>query len=739
LKSKSAPYQPTLSPDECQAIVEGRYQDSFSVFGLHQNPCGKGLVARMLFPGAVSVALFNRVNGRKVATLKQIHSDGLFETVMGNRKNAFDYFYQVTTADSEFDIEDTYRFSSQLADDDLYLFAEGSHEKTYDFMGAHASTVDDIDGVRFVVWAPSAQRVSVVADFNCWDGRRHIMRKHPASGVFEIFIPGVVEYAEYKYEIISEQGDTLPLRSDPYARSMQHPPETASRVIVDHQFDWDDSDWLAKRAQQTHLDAPVSIYEIHAGSWRRKSEDGNRYLSYHELADELIPYVLDLGFTHIQLMPISEFPFDGSWGYQPVGMFAPSIRFGTEQEFKYFVDRCHQQNIGVLLDWVPGHFPTDAHGLGNFDGSCLYEHADVRKGFHPDWKTLIYNYGRAEVLSFLISNANYWLAEFHLDGLRVDAVASMLYLDYSREEGQWIPNEHGGRENLEAISMMQSVNARVYNNHPGIMMIAEESTAWPGVSAPVDGGGLGFGFKWNMGWMNDSLDYISKDPIHRQHHHNEMTFSTVYAWDENFVLPISHDEVVHGKGSLLNKMPGDDWQKFANLRAYLGFMWAHPGKKLLFMGCEFAQYDEWNHDKSLDWHLLEHHPHRGVQSLVRDLNNTYRALPALYRLDADANGFVWLQLDNHQQSIFAWIRQGNKPAETVVIISNMTPNVHHNYQLGVPHSGTYRECINTDDSQYGGSGQANGDLHSYDSQWDGQQQAISITVPPLATVMFKLV
>jgi 1,4-alpha-glucan branching enzyme len=728
---------PTLTQDEIQSLLQARHADAFGVLGLHDNPNGKGLVARALFPGADSVELIARTSGKKIASLKPIHPDGVFEATMGNRKNRFEYFYRVSWGEVTRDQEDLYRFPSLLSEDDAYLFCQGSHEQAYRFLGANPATCEGVEGVLFTVWAPAASRVSVVADFNHWDGRTHVMRKHPGCGIWELFVPEVAQHALYKYEVIDAEGNLLPLKADPYARSMQHPPETASRVILDQDYQWNDGDWMQQRAEQTHLDQPVSIYEIHAGSWRRKPEEGNRYLSYRELADELIPYVLDMGFTHVQLMPVSEFPFDGSWGYQPIGMYAPSIRFGTPDEFKYFVDACHRNNIGVLLDWVPGHFPTDQHGLGRFDGTCLYEHEDLRQGFHPDWNTLVYNYGRCEVMSYLISNANYWLDEFHLDGLRVDAVASMLYLDYSREEGEWIPNEHGGRENLEAISLLQAVNSRMYKNHPGIMMIAEESTAWPGVSKPVDGGGLGFGYKWNMGWMNDSLRYMEKDPIHRQYHHNEMTFSTVYAWDENFVLPISHDEVVHGKGSLLNKMPGDEWQRFANLRAYLGFMWTHPGKKLLFQGCEFAQGDEWNHDESLQWHLLQYDFHRGVQELVRDLNKTYRQLPSLHQLDADGSGFEWLQLNSQENSIFAWLRKGGDEHLPAVVISNMTPQTHFDYQLGVPHAGAYSERLNTDDPRYGGSGQANGELHTTDIAWDNQPHSLFITVPPLATVILQ--
>lgn len=731
-----------LSPREAQAIVEGRYDDIFSVLGLHLLPGKNGVVIRAFLPWAKTVAVVSRATGRKVATLDLVHGKGLFEKVMTWRINAFDYFFRVSLSGAAgspiLDIEDPYRFPSFLQKEDLYLFNEGTSERAYEWMGANRRKYGDVDGVLFVVWAPGAKRVSVVGDFNGWDGRQHVMRKHPASGVWEIFLPGVAEGSHYKFEIIDGKGHLLPLKTDPYARFMQHPPETASRVFTSQCYPWGDDDWMNARRYQHHLDRPVSIYEVHAGSWRRKTEEGNRYLSYIELADELIPYVRDMGFTHIQLMPVSEYPFDGSWGYQPIGLYAPSTRFGTPDEFRYFVDRCHRNGIGVLLDWVPGHFPADAHGLGTFDGTCLYEHEDPRKGYHPDWNTLIYNYGRGEVISFLLSNANYWLQQFHIDGLRVDAVASMLYLDYSRKDGEWLPNIHGGRENLEAINLLRSVNSRVYFNNPGIMMVAEESTAWPGVSHPVDRGGLGFGFKWNMGWMNDSLRYMGRDPVHRKYHHNELTFAILYAWNEHFVLPISHDEVVHGKGSLIAKMPGDTWQKFASLRAFLGFMWGHPGKKLLFMGCEFAQWREWNHDRSLDWHLLAEESHQGVQRLVRDLNRVYRGTGALYERDCDSSGFQWLQCDNSQQSVFAWLRRGHG-SSGLVVVTNMTPETYYNFQLGVPAPGWYRECLNTDALDYGGSGKGNGGgVRAEENPWDGQPCRLRMTLPPLSTVMLAL-
>ena len=733
---KKAEASPTLERLEIDAIVTGNYQNIFAALGLHSNPLGNGLVIRVFVPWAKTVEVLDSESWRNLGTMIRIHEDGVFELILRRRKN---YFHYVLRINNDLILEDPYRFPSSLDEGDIYLFSEGTAEHAYRWMGAHARRVAGVDGVLFAVWAPSAKRVSLVGDFNGWDGRQHVMRHHPASGIWEIFIPRLDEFTCYKFEIIDANGVLLPLKADPYGRSMQHPPETASRVLLNESFEWSDGQWMRTRNHVNDLDRPISVYEVHAGSWKRKPDEANRYLSYEELAGELIPYVLEMGFTHIQFMPISEYPFDGSWGYQPVGMYAPTIRFGTPDEFKYLVNQCHQNNIGVLLDWVPGHFPTDAHGLGKFDGSCLYEHEDPRQGFHPDWSTLIYNYGCCEVISYLLSNANYWLEEFHIDGLRVDAVSSMLYLDYGRKEGEWIPNQYGGRENLEAIRMLQTVNSRVYANHPGVMMVAEESTAWPGVSRPADQDGLGFGFKWNMGWMNDSLRYMEKDPIHRKYHHNEMTFSTVYAWDENFMLSLSHDEVVHGKRSLVEKMPGDDWQKFANLRAYYGFMWAHPGKKLLFMGGEIAQRREWNHDRSLDWNLLDNHQHRGILKLVRDLNFLYRSTPALYERDASPDGFQWLRLHSAEQSIFAWVRRGNRDSDLAIAVVNMTPQTHQHFPVGVPCSGCYRECLNTDAVEYGGSGHGNGGrVSSSNIAWDEQEQSIFITVPALSALIFHL-
>jgi 1,4-alpha-glucan branching enzyme len=712
---------------------------------MHKHPAENGIIVRSFYPDALSVEVIDSKTSKLVALLDLVDSAGLFEGKLGRRRNAFNYRLRIAYKDEILVVEDPYRYSSLINNDDLYLFCEGTHEKTYQWMGAHEREVDNVQGTHFVLWAPDASRVSVVGDFNFWDGRRHVMRKHPAAGVWEIFLPNVGVSASYKFEIADRNGQLQPLKADPYAFSMQLAPETASKVVHNNAYKWRDDQWMNEReTSSNHYHGPVSIYEVHLGSWKRHPENTTdashspSYLTYRELAEQLIPYVVDMGFTHLQLMPVSEFPFDGSWGYQPIGLFAPTARFGSSDDFKYFVDCCHSAGIGLLLDWVPGHFPTDEHGTGKFDGTCLYEHEDLRKGFHPDWKTLIYNYGRSEVQSYLISNAIYWLDQYHIDGLRVDAVASMLYLDYSREAGEWLPNVHGGRENLEAIELLQQVNSRAYLKHPGVMMVAEESTAWPGVSKPVDSGGLGFGFKWNMGWMNDTLKYMERDPIHRQHHHNEMTFGLVYGFSENFVLPLSHDEVVHGKGSLLNKMPGDEWQKFANLRAYYGLMWTHPGKKLLFMGCEFAQRDEWNHDQSLDWHLLEQDSHKGVQALIKDLNHIYQNIPALSELDCDSSGFEWLESQNSEQSILVYLRKGQKNTSPALVVVNLTPTSYENYCIGVPLSGYYRECLNTDSSKYGGSNVGNGDgVSSQNKAYAGQANQLSLSIPPLATMIFE--
>lgn len=641
-----------------------------------------------------------------------------------------------------------------LGELDVHLLNEGNHQKPYRVLGAHLSSITDVKGnivagVTFSLWAPNASSAAVIGDFNQWDDRIHPMEniEHHGnlSGYWAVFIPNISQGSLYKFALKDRQGNSLEHKADPFARQSQNRPDTASVVANEQAYPWQDEKWLSQRGQRNARNAAISIYEVHLGSWRR-SPNGD-FLNYRDIAKQLIPYVLEMGFTHIQLMPVSEYPFDGSWGYQPVGLFAPTARFGSREDFQYFVDSCHQANLGLLIDWVPGHFPSDAHGLAKFDGTHLYEHEDRRLGFHPDWNTLIYNYGRTEVANFLRASAMHWLDEFHIDGIRVDAVASMLYLDYSRKEGEWLPNIHGGRENLEAVAFLQRFNEELYSQYPGTFSVAEESTSWPGVSRPTDSGGLGFGYKWNMGWMNDSLQYMQEDPINKKYHHNKLSFSLVYAFDENFVLPLSHDEVVHGKGSILAKMPGDTWQQFANLRAYYGFMWTHPGKKLLFMGCEFAQGKEWNHDTELDWQQLDIHWHSGVQRLVKDLNKLYTSTPALYEKDCQHDGFTWLEHDNHEQSIYSFIRFGeasNSPSNSssnapVIVICNFTPQCHQHYRVGVPAAGFYQELLNSDAEIYGGSNQGNsGGVKSTSGQCQGQEHFITIKVPPLSTVIFSL-
>jgi 1,4-alpha-glucan branching enzyme len=636
-------------------------------------------------------------------------------------------------------MDDPYRFDAVVGELDEHLFNEGSHRRLWNVLGAHIITHQNVTGVHFAVWAPNAQRVSVVGDFNGWDGRRHQMRRRGQTGIWEIFAPNLGEGEPYKYEIVAADGRTLPQKADPFGFGSEHAPKTASVVRAMHGHKWNDQTWMDKRAALQRIDQPISVYEVHLGSWRRIPEEGNRPLSYDELATELVGYAKDMGFTHIELLPVSEFPFDGSWGYQPVGLYAPTVRHGTLAEFRAFVEACHAADIGLLLDWVPGHFPEDEHGLGQFDGTALYEHADRKEGFHPDWNTLVFNYGRTEVSNYLITNAIYWLREHHIDGLRVDAVASMLYRDYSRKEGEWVPNIHGGRENLEAIEFLKQMNIAAYGDMQGVMTVAEESTAFPGVSAPADTGGLGFGFKWNMGWMNDTLSYMQEDPIHRKYHHSKMTFGLHYAFSENFILPISHDEVVHGKGSMLEKMPGNGLDKFANLRAYYGFMWGHPGKKLLFMGCEFAQGIEWNHNTSLDWHLLDQDLHKGMQSLVRDLNTVYATTPALHQLDCKPEGFEWVLENGGDDSVFAWIRHGDAGSAPVLVVCNMTPIERSNYNIGVPQEGRWIERLNTDANQYSGGGRGNlGSAQTQRVAAQGRANSLELTLPPLSTLFFEL-
>jgi 1,4-alpha-glucan branching enzyme len=719
-----------LAEETVTALVTARHGDPFAVLGMHV--VDGALVVRALLPQVSRVVVVDRADGSIVGELPLIDEVGLFGGAIDGRHELFAYRLRVTLGTETFEIEDPYRFGPILSDLDLYLFGEGKHRRLFEKFGAHCTTIDGVDGVTFAVWAPNAQRVSVVGDFNAWDGRRHPMRRR-TSGVWEIFLPNVPLGSRYKYELIGPWGELLPLKADPFAFASERPPATASIVTVPGKAAWNDGEWLAERAVANRRDAPIAIYEVHLGSWQRA--EGNRYLTYDELADRLIPYVTDLGFTHIELMPVSEHPFDGSWGYQPVGMYAPTSRFGTPDQFATFVDRAHQAGLGVLIDWVPGHFPTDAHGLGRFDGTALYEHADPRQGFQPDWNTLIFNFGRNEVANFLLANALFWLETYHVDGLRVDAVASMLYLDYSRKEGEWIPNVFGGRENLEAIDFLRAVNTAAYGEVPGIMTVAEESTAFPGVSKPVEFGGLGFGYKWNMGWMHDSLMYMHEDAIHRRYHQDELTFTFVYAFSENFVLPLSHDEVVHGKGSILSRMPGDAWQQFANLRLYYGYLYGNPGKKLLFMGGEFGQGREWNHDRSLDWHQLEHPLHRGVQRLIRDCNAVYRSLPALHELDNEALGFEWITSDK-ENSVVAFARRAHPgDHDLALLVTNFTPVPREGYRIGVPVLGTYTEALNTDDVAYGGSGVSNPPLEAEEITAHGKPYSIALHLPPLATVI----
>ena len=719
--------EPPVEAGAARAIADGSHGDPFSVLGPHQK--GKRWTVTAFVPGADRLTV---LAGTEVEATAVPGVPGLFVAEIGTNQP---YRLRAGQGATVWEFEDAFRFSPVLGEMDEYLLGEGTHRRLWQALGAHAITHEGVEGVHFAVWAPNAQRVSVVGDFNLWDGRRHPMRRRGATGVWETFVPEIGEGTAYKYEIRGPGGAILPLKADPVGFGSEHPPKTASVVRRITGAKWGDDDWMAERGPRQTIDAPISIYEVHLGSWRRAP--GDRMLSYQELAEQLVDYVATMGFTHLELLPISEHPFDGSWGYQPVGLFAPTIRHGTPPEFREFVDAAHKRGLGILLDWVPGHFPTDPHGLGRFDGTALYEHQDPREGFHQDWNTLIYNYGRREVANYLVSNALYWLEEYHLDGLRVDAVASMLYRDYSRKEGQWIPNRDGGRENYEAIELLRRMNVTTYGEVPGIMTVAEESTAFPGVSRPANHGGLGFGFKWNMGWMNDTLSYMHKDPIHRRWHHHQMTFGLHYAWSENYILPISHDEVVHGKGSMLDKMPGSGAEKFANLRAYYGFMWGHPGKKLLFMGQDFAQGREWNHNQSLDWHLLDHAEHRGVQALVRDLNTAYRANPALHYHDMRPEGFAWIEANDAEASVYAWARYGGPQDKAVVVVSNMTP-VERRYRLGFPRPGRWEEIINTDAVLYGGGNRGNlGGIATEAVAWNNQPQSALVTLPPLTTLMFR--
>ena len=718
---------------EAAAIARAQHGDPFAYLGPHRLD-GGGYVVRAFFPGARTVLLADHAQGAEVAPLQPGAEPGLFEARLSGPP-PHPYRFRVDWGEGPVDIVDPYQFSFWLGEADFYLFREGSHFQLYERLGAHQTTLDGVTGVVFAVWAPNAARVSVVGDFNVWDGRRHPMRRHHSAGIWELFVPGLASGERYKFEIIGPGDQLLPLKSDPFAFFAEHAPATASIVYRTSGREWHDADWMREREAVPHHMKPMTIYEVHLGSWRRRVEEGDRPLTYRELAETLVPYVRDLGFTHVELLPVMEHPFGGSWGYQPTGLFAPTSRFGTPDDFAAFVDACHQAGIGVLLDWVPGHFPNDAHGLADFDGTGLYEHADPRQGLHKDWNTLIYNYGRVEVAEFLINSALFWAERYHVDGLRVDAVASMLYLDYSRQPGEWVANRHGGNENLEAIAFIKRMNEVFYSRFPGALTAAEESTAWPMVSRPIHDGGLGFGFKWNMGWMHDTLAYMSEDPIARSYHHEKLTFGLLYAFTENFILPLSHDEVVHGKRSILGRMPGDRWQKFANLRAYYAFMYGHPGKKLLFMGGEFGQEREWNHDQSLDWHLLGDGAHQGVHRLVQDLNGLVRRLGPLHELDHERAGFDWIDASDRSASVLSFVRRGRNPDDHVVVVCNFTPVPRHGYRIGLPSGARYREILNTDDPRYGGSGVGNpGSLAAEALPWQGRQHSIPLNLPPLATI-----
>jgi 1,4-alpha-glucan branching enzyme len=715
------------------ALLAAAHGDPFGVLGWHEVAPGVHVV-RCLLPGARRVSVLDEAD-RDRGALAPL-APGVFAGRVDAPQGRFAYRLAV---DGTRIVDDPYRFGVVLGELDLHLLAQGTHWRAWRALGANARTIDGIAGTAFAVWAPNARRVAVVGGFNGWDARAHPMRRRVEAGVWELFVPGVGDGELYKFEILGVHGERLQ-KGDPYARHAEPPPATASRVRHERSFAWNDAAWLASRATRPSREAPMSIYEVHLGSWMRHP-DGRPH-GYRELADSLVPYARRMGFTHLELMPVSEHPFGGSWGYQPTALYAPTARWGEPDDLRALVDRAHAEGLGVILDWVPAHFPSDAHGLAAFDGAPLYEHADPRVGRHAEWGTLVYDFGRAEVANFLIANALYWLHEFHFDGLRVDAVASMLYLDYSRPDGAWRPNVHGGRENLEAVAFLRRLNEKVYEEVPGVVTIAEESTAWPGVSRPVWLGGLGFGYKWNMGWMNDTLAYVREDPVHRPWHHHRLTFGLVYAFSENFVLPLSHDEVVHGKGSLLSKMPGDDWRRFATLRAYLSFMWMQPGKKLLFMGGEIGQRREWHHDRELDWALLgdarDGALHRGLQALVADLNRLYATLPALHRGDCEPQGFEWIDCGDSAQSVVAWLRIGADPVDRVMAVCNFTPVPREAYRLGVPCGGRWAELLNSDAVAYGGSGVGNlGGVWAEPLPAHGRPWSVTLTLPPLAALLLR--
>ncbi len=742
----------TTAPlDDVYRVIHNDHHDPFQVLGMHPMTLnGKQcVVVRAFIPDAESLTVIEvppptssetqttaQTQKLREYAMEKIHPDGFFECVIKTRKNVFPYQLKKVTVQGEIAVfHDSYSFMPTLTDFDIYLFNAGDHHRIYEKLGAHYAEVNGVGGVQFAVWAPAARSVSVIGDFNRWDRRFHAMRVLGSSGIWEIFIPGLPEGTLYKYHVKTQQGFVLD-KTDPYGTEMELRPRTAARVNFLQGHQWHDQEWMERRAKEDQLAKPMAIYEVHLGSWQLK--EGGRWMSYRELAEELVRYVREAGYTHIELMPIMEHPYDGSWGYQVTGYYAPTSRFGSPQDFMYFVDYCHQNNIGVILDWVPAHFPKDIHALGLFDGTHVYEHADPRKGEHVDWGTYIFNYGRNEVKNFLVGNSLFWLEKYHVDALRIDAVASMLYLDYSRKEGEWIPNRYGGRENLEAIEFIKHMNAVVHQYYPGVLMIAEESTAWPGVTHALEHNGLGFDLKWNMGWMHDMLEYFSKDPIYRRYHHDKLTFAAWYAWSERFLLPLSHDEVVHGKRSLLDKMPGDVWQKFANLRALYALMYAFPGKKLLFMGGEFAQWTEWNFERSLDWALLDYEYHRGVFKLVQDLNALYKTQAALHAVDFSHEGFEWIDFSDHASSIVSFERKAGEGSEIVIAVFNFTPVPRYGYRIGVRHEGVYAELLNTDALVYGGSNVGNaGEVHADAVPCHNRNYSLSLTLPPLGALFLK--
>lgn len=724
-----------------EKLLHGELEDPTQILGPRPVSIGgrEALSVRAFLPDTEEAWVIQN-HDQSGRPMRKIHPAGVYEAIcpLPESSPIHDYQIRVAGGDGQMTtIRDPYSFAPLMKDLDLHLFGEGNHTRLYDKLGAQRRVVDGVPGVNFAVWAPNARGISVVGDFNNWDHRQHVMRKQIPSGVWELFVPELENGTRYKFRVKTQYGELID-KCDPFGFAAEVPPKTASIVTDLSDYQWSDNDWLEQRKNRDPLKTPMSVYEVHLGSWQTEPNNPNQWLNYRELAHRLVAYCKEMGFTHLELMPISEHPFTGSWGYQTVGYFAATSRYGTPQDFMYFVDYCHQNGIGVIIDWVPAHFPKDGHGLRRFDGTALYEHEDPRQGEHPDWGTLIFNYGRNEVRNFLVSNALFWLDHYHIDGLRVDAVASMLYLDYSREDGGWVPNKYGGRENLEAIDFLREFNTRVHSDFPGVVTVAEESTAWGGVSRPTYTGGLGFTFKWNMGWMNDTLRYMREDPIHRKYHHDELTFSLIYAFTENFVLPFSHDEVVHGKGALLDQMPGDYWQRFANLRILYSYMWTHPGRKLLFMGSEFGQWNEWDHNKSLDWLLLDFESHRGIKKLVADLNKLYLENPSLYELDFESAGFEWIDAMNHADSILSYVRKGQDPNEQLIVTLNLTPVVREGYRLGVPKPGYYAECFNSDSEHYGGSNVGNypgAESQAIGAQ--GREHSIEITLPPLGCLIFK--